>query len=39
MAELQHDAGRERIVEVLQQHEVRFVVIGGAASQSRAGTA
>lgn len=35
MAELAHDPGRERILEILQQHEVRFVVIGGAASQSR----
>lgn len=30
-----HDAGRERILEVLDQHDVQFVVIGGAASQSR----
>jgi hypothetical protein len=31
----EHDAGRQRIIEILGRHRVDFVVIGGAASQSR----
>jgi len=35
MSDLEHDPGRQQIIEVLQRHEVQFIVIGGAASQSR----
>jgi len=31
----EHDAGRQRIIEILGRHRVDFIVIGGAASQSR----
>lgn len=31
----EHDAGRQRIIEVLERHQVDYIVIGGAASQSR----
>lgn len=30
-----HDPGRELVLEVLDRHQVQYVVIGGAASQSR----
>lgn len=35
MGAREHDPGRQQILEALQRHDVQFVVIGGAASQSR----
>jgi len=33
--DLEHDPGRQRILEALDRHEVSYVVIGGVAAQSR----
>lgn len=33
--ELEHDPGRQRILESLDRHDVSYVVIGGVAAQSR----